>query len=300
MGNPDGQEGDHEVPGPNDPIPEECFSTTDRGNRSVWIGNRQWRRNKVLSETKARYRCSGCTVSLLIEVRDGVSYLARPPRPHQPSCNATPDPAREERTRLRRRVQEEVARGGNRRDLVAEIVADHGNAFLNTNGERNLNAARYRAGNPQADRPRRLDLYRQGYFEDFIRLAEEHAGHCRGTRGTGQQIRFLLYSNAENPMIIWATDRGIAALNRASGLLWDGTFYVAPQGWEQLWTGVAEIDGHYVPTYFVLMQRRTRQEYERALLQIRTELAQRQLFHVVSTLYYITDYESAMRNALVT
>ncbi|KAF4650506.1 hypothetical protein FOZ61_000252 [Perkinsus olseni] len=294
-----GADDDDDVPRPDEPIPEDWFSTTDRGNRSVWIGNRQWRRTRAVNETKSRYRCSGCTVSLLIETRDGSSYLVRAPRPHRPSCTAAPDPAREERTRLRRRVQEEVARGGNRRDLVAEIVADHGNAYLNTNGERNLNAARYRAGNAPGDRPRRLDLDRRGYFEDFIRLAEQHAGRCRGTRGTGQQIRFLLYSNAENPMLIWATDHGIAALNRASGLLWDGTFYVAPPGWEQLWTGVAEIDGHYVPTYFVLMTRRTQQEYERALLQIRTDLAQRQLFHIVSTLYYITDYEIAMRNALV-
>ncbi|KAF4646820.1 hypothetical protein FOL46_005112, partial [Perkinsus olseni] len=84
----------------------------------------------------------------------------------------------------------------------------------------------------------------------------------------------------------------------AQTLIFDGTFYSAPAGFEQLWTAIAVVDGFYVPTFFVLMKNRQQTEYERALRRIRDELAERRLFGVVSAMNFVTDYEPGMRAAI--
>ncbi|KAF4681805.1 hypothetical protein FOZ60_011541 [Perkinsus olseni] len=276
-------------------IPQDAFSTTNRGVKSVWLGDRQWRLVKTLQQGKERYRCCGCSASLTLKTTDNICMIFRITSPHPDNCSTPPDPARREQTLLRRRVQHQAAEAPVNADVVREIIADHGNVYTNTRDQRNLTTAAYRATNSHssANALRDFDTDRAGYYEDFVSRVEQLAGTCRGS-----DDRFLLYRNRTRPMLIFAADRNIVALNQASGMIWDATFTVAPRGWSQLWTGVAEIDGHYIPVYYVLMASKSQEDYEFALLQIRTDLAQRQLFHLVSSFYYITDYEVAMRNAL--
>ncbi|EER15965.1 hypothetical protein Pmar_PMAR003424 [Perkinsus marinus ATCC 50983] len=114
-----------------------------------------------------------------------------------------------------------------------------------------------------------LDLDRAGYYQDFVSLVQRDVDKCRGN-----DQRLLLHADAGRPMIIWAADRNLNALNGSSGLIYDATFAVAPKGWQQLWVILIEKQGYYIPAVFILMARKTQEEHERALLKLRDVLTE--------------------------
>ncbi|KAF4754317.1 hypothetical protein FOZ62_018026, partial [Perkinsus olseni] len=222
--------------------------------------------------------------------------LMRGPKhfPHR-NCSKLSNAAAEEQVRLRRRVQAAASQQGSSSTAVREIIGQHGNDFTTVRDERNLHSAYHRANNRAngIERMRNIATDPAGYYEDFSAAIAHFGSSC-----TRDDRRFLLYSDHNQPMFIWGADRNIESLAQAQTLIFDGTFYSAPAGFEQLWTAIAVVDGFYVPTFFVLMKNRQQTEYERALRRIRDELAERRLFGVVSAMNFVTDYEPGMRAAI--
>ncbi|KAF4682164.1 hypothetical protein FOZ60_010994 [Perkinsus olseni] len=278
------------------PIPKEWIGRTNNKKRSIWVEHRNYREIKAQKDNKYMFRscCKGCSVTLVLQERENGIFITRAPKAHPASCNQVPDPRRETQTRLRHQVQDTVASEGRRNGLVEDVVADGGLAQTTRNDFRNSTQAGYRAERARdgSAKIRSFERDRAGYYEDFVDFVVNKTTTTRGS-----DFPFILYSDHETPMIIWGASRNIEALSRASGMIWDATFLIAPKGWSQLWAGLAEIDGHYVPVYFVLMKDKSQNQYERALRKIGTDLAQRHLYQVLQTLYFITDFEPAMRNA---
>ncbi|KAF4681340.1 hypothetical protein FOZ60_012248 [Perkinsus olseni] len=240
----------------------DAFSTTDKGKPSVWICHQQYRQTKELQNNKYRYRCCGCSESVVIQMTndDEGRILMRGPKhfPHR-NCSKLSNAAAEEQVRLRRRVQAAASQQGSSSTAVREIIGQHGNDFTTVRDERNLHSAYHRANNRAngIERMRNIATDPAGYYEDFSAAIAHFGSSC-----TRDDRRFLLYSDHNQPMFIWGADRNIESLAQAQTLIFDGTFYSAPAGFEQLWTAIAVVDGFYVPTFFVLMKNRQQTEYE--------------------------------------
>ncbi|EER19014.1 hypothetical protein Pmar_PMAR029199, partial [Perkinsus marinus ATCC 50983] len=280
------------------PIPEGWISSTNKNKPSIWINKQQYRFKKGLEDSKSRYECCSkkCYASFTVQERNGRLYFTRRPSEHGAECDREPDERRETQTRQRRRIQAEVANNGRTDGLVEGIIADGGLANTTLRDQRNLEQVAYRAARAQGQPAvlRSLDLDRAGYYQDFVSLVQRDVDKCRGN-----DQRLLLHADAGRPMIIWAADRNLNALNGSSGLIFDATFAVAPKGWQQLWVILIEKQGYYIPAVFILMARKTQEEYERALLKLRDVLTGKGLFQIISTLYIITDYELGMRQAIL-
>ncbi|EEQ97128.1 hypothetical protein Pmar_PMAR015541 [Perkinsus marinus ATCC 50983] len=237
------------------PIPEGWISSTNNNKPSIWINKQQYRFKKGLEDSKSRYECCSkkCYASFTVQVRNDRLYFTRRPGAHGAECDREPDEGRETQTRQRRRIQAEVANNGRTDGLVEGIIADGGLANTTLRDQRNLEQVAYRAARAQGQPAalKSLDLDRVGYYQDFVNLVQRDVDKCRGN-----DQRLLLHADAGRPMIIWAADRNINALNGSSGLIFDATFAVAPKGWQQLWVILIEKQGYYIPAVFILMARR--------------------------------------------
>ncbi|KAF4670107.1 hypothetical protein FOL47_002225 [Perkinsus chesapeaki] len=161
---------------------------------------------------------------------------------------------------------------------------------------RNLNATRTRL---QRGTKKKITLpeFRvdpKGHYKQFVLSAKEETEFS----DLRDEPRFLLYHDTESPMMIWAADRNMELLNKADAVIWDGTFYITPKNFEQVWVGMIAVDGWYIPVFYVLMQKRSQNEYERALIAIQRHFVRLGLLEVVQGLEFITDFEMPMRAAL--
>ncbi|KAF4650668.1 hypothetical protein FOL47_000974 [Perkinsus chesapeaki] len=227
--------------------------------------------------------------------RDGNCYKLDRKATHAPKCKASGSNREEQRNRNRRMVHSDHALGRASAATVADIVQNHGDLASHAD-QRNLNATRtrlQRATKKKITLPEfRVDP--KGHYKQFVLSAKEETE----SSDLRDEPRFLLYHDTESPMMIWAADRNMELLNKADAMIWDGTFYITPKNFEQVWVGMIAVDGWYIPVFYVLMQKRSQNEYERALIVIQRHLVRLGLLEVVQGLEFITDFEMPMRAAL--
>ncbi|KAF4734710.1 hypothetical protein FOZ62_032494 [Perkinsus olseni] len=202
------------------------------------------------------------------------------PGKHSSSCDKQSDPIREEQTRLRRKVVEEVKANGRR----------------SGQRQRNLQEAAYRADQARDKAPtaRQFESDAAQYYISFIEYVRNNAGRCRGN---DKPLLVYADSSPTGSVIVFLAERNARHVAGATGLILDATFSVSPRGYCQLLVGLMEKFGYYVPLFYCLMSKKSEEQYIKVLLKVRDTLTRYGTFDLLKSLYVISDNETALRSA---
>jgi hypothetical protein len=121
------------------------------------------------------------------------------------------------------------------------------------------------------------------------------------TTGGQNGERFLLDDNgvdADERIIIFATDNNLRRLSQAEVWFMDGTFSSAPNIFMQLYVILVKSGDLIVPAVFALLQRKTQTTYQN-LLRVLVEKCEEQDLHLDPDRVVI-DFEAAVINAIPT
>ncbi|XP_034238652.1 uncharacterized protein LOC117643707 [Thrips palmi] len=129
-------------------------------------------------------------------------------------------------------------------------------------------------------------------IDDLVEIAEKYQ------RVDGQRWLLFFDRDAEDKMIVLATNRHLRYLAKAKYWIMDGTFKSAPSVFYQLYTIHGQVHGQWFPLVMVLMTKKTKELYIEILELLKHEVSVR-LHKRLAPEYVSTDYEEAVIRAVM-
>ncbi|KAL8606197.1 hypothetical protein ACOMHN_053469 [Nucella lapillus] len=116
---------------------------------------------------------------------------------------------------------------------------------------------------------------------------------------TWNQDRFLLHSDNDWGILIFATDENLSLVQRCRNLYMDGTLKSCPRPYMQVFTIFGRFNGFVVPFVHVLMERKTVGHY-RQVFQALKAAVRRVTHHRLRPALVVYDFEEALHTAVET
>ncbi len=196
-------------------------------------------------------------------------------KPHNHSCEAYESGTHRLKSALKKAAEERP--GSSLRDKFNELTRqDPNGAKVSFTKMASIMYKRQRLSTPKVPQTP----------NDFVDLLEQHPE-------LGQCQMGIIRSDGDVESVIFSSQKLLTALQESQKFEFDGTFYVCPAIFAQIFTLFAEKEGHSFPCLVVLMTNRRQEAYTRLLDKLTEMIPDFQPTEAMA------DFETASRNAVL-